>query len=77
MQHRTAGSPAPVIERSESLPIDRRPPTREEIRRKNQIAIAMLDELLLMGDAEEQAESWAYLKQALDEDRPEGQKLFP
>ncbi len=28
-------------------------------------------------DEEEQRETWEYLKKALDEDRPEGAKLFP
>lgn len=76
MKRQTASSPTPVIERSEDAPNDVRHPTREEIRQKNLTAIALLDELLLMGDAEEQAESLAYLMQALDEDRPEGRKLF-
>lgn len=75
MKRQTANSYTPVIERSESSAANTRP-TREENRQKNLMAIAMLDELLLMGDAEEQAESLAYLMQALDEDRPEGQKHF-
>ncbi|MBM3475163.1 MAG: hypothetical protein FJX75_18020 [Armatimonadetes bacterium] len=29
------------------------------------------------GDAEEQRDTWEFLKQALDEDRPSYRKLFP
>ena len=32
---------------------------------------------LLEGDEEEQRETFAYLKKALDEDRPSSRKLFP
>ncbi len=31
----------------------------------------------MRGDEDEQRETFAYLRQALDEDRPEGYKLFP
>jgi hypothetical protein len=75
MKRQTTNSPTPVLDRSENVANDVRHPTREEIRQKNLAAIAVLDSFLLE-DADEQAESLAYLMQALDEDRPEGQKLF-
>lgn len=51
---------------------------RAEQIRKNQAAIELLrswseDD----SDAEEQRETWEYLKQALDEDRLSDRKLFP
>ena len=57
--------------------------TEEERRRrqieKNQAAIALLDEWLNETDPEairEQRETWVFLKQALDEDRPSYLKRF-
>jgi len=43
---------------------------------RNAEAIRVLRSFL-DGDEQEQRETWAYLRQALDEDRPSGQKIFP
>lgn len=50
------------------------PPLSPERRAK---AIALLRSWVEEGDEEEQRETGEYLIRALDEDRPEGQKLFP
>ena len=47
---------------------------------KNQAAIALLDSWLNEDDPDiirEQRETWEFLKQALDDDRPSYGKLFP
>lgn len=46
---------------------------------RNESAIRLLEEWLGGGekDEQEQRETWEYLKQALDEDRPAYRKLFP
>ena len=49
-------------------------PDHEQLER-NQRVIQVLDSFL-EEDAEEQRETWEYLKRVLDEDRPEGRKLF-
>jgi hypothetical protein len=46
----------------------------ETVERKR-ILLAL--DVLLEGDEEEQRETFAYLKRALDEDRPSYRKLFP
>ena len=46
-------------------------------RRPDSAAIAELMQELLRGDDAEQRETFEFLKNALDEDRPEGYKLFP
>ena len=46
-------------------------------RRPDSAAIAELMQELLRGDDVEQRETFEFLKKALDEDRPEGYKLFP
>ena len=57
--------------------------TEEERRRhqreKNQGAIELLDSWVNVSDeeAEEQRETWEYLKRVLDEDRLSYRKLFP
>jgi hypothetical protein len=50
--------------------------TMQEQMERNQEVIRVLDSFL-EGDAEEQRETWEYLKRVLDEDRPSDQKLFP
>jgi hypothetical protein len=50
--------------------------TREERIARNQAAIALLRSWREDGDAEEQRETWAFLKQALDEDRLSNRKFF-
>jgi hypothetical protein len=50
--------------------------TMQEQMERNQAVIRVLDSFL-DGDAEEQRETWEYLKRVLDEDRPSDQKLFP
>ena len=68
----TAAPPSPVDEAEE----ERR---RLQIE-KNQAAIALLDSWLNEDDPDiirEQRETWEFLKQALDEDRPAYRKLFP
>ena len=49
---------------------------REEQLRRNQAVIDLLNSWDA-GDPEEQRETWAFLKQALDEDRLSYRKLFP
>lgn len=44
---------------------------------KNKGLIALLDEWLADPDAEEQKETWEFLRKALDEDRLSDRKLFP
>jgi hypothetical protein len=56
-------------------PDDRCRPSLAALRERNRAAIEVLD-WLLEDDPAEQAETWRYLKAALDEDRPEGQQLF-
>lgn len=59
-----------------SLPADLQRLVDKGMRLGNpQRAIALLDRFM-QEDEEEQRETWAYLKKALDEDRPEGEKLF-
>jgi hypothetical protein len=43
----------------------------------NQVAIALLQSWCDEGDEQEQGETWAYLQQALDEDRLSNRTLFP
>lgn len=49
---------------------------RDQQRVANKPAIELLG-AFLRGDEAEQTRAWEYLKVALDEDRPEGSKLFP
>jgi hypothetical protein len=46
-------------------------------KQRNASLIALLDEWRNEGDEAEQRETWEFLKQALDEDRPSYRKLFP
>jgi hypothetical protein len=48
------------------------PPTPEEARNLIELLRSWQE-----GDAEEQRETWEFLKAALDEDRPSRRKLFP
>jgi hypothetical protein len=48
------------------------PPTAEETR-----SLILLLRSWQEGDAEEQRETWEFLRAALDEDRPSPRKLFP
>lgn len=52
------------------------PTTSEGVRRQNEALIALLDEWA-QEDEQEQQETWEYLQQALDEDRPSNRTLFP
>ena len=52
----------------------------EEQRKKNETAIQLLRswrENVTEKEIQEQKETWQYLKQVLDEDRPSNRKLFP
>ncbi len=51
-------------------------PGRKRPSRQVQSAIALLRSWQ-EGDAEEQRETWEFLRKALDEDRPSYRKLFP
>ena len=51
--------------------------TDEERRREQHLTLKRLLASWRAGDAEEQRETWAFLKKALDEDRPSYRKLFP
>ncbi len=57
-------------------PVDIAQTEREAQRRRNQAAIDLL-ESWDTDDPEEQRETWAFLKQALDEDRLSDRKFFP
>jgi hypothetical protein len=57
----------------------RRPPAEEEILRTRSTDVAALAKLFdewMQGDATEQRETFEALGQSLDEDRPDGYKLF-
>lgn len=65
----------PIEEYITQLLEQRFPPPISPERRAE--AIALLRSWVEEGDEEEQRETGEYLIRALDEDRPEGQKLFP
>lgn len=65
----------PIEEYVTHLLEQRFPPPLSPERRAE--AIALLRSWVEEGDEEEQRETGEYLKRALDENRPEGQKLFP
>ena len=46
-------------------------------RKIDPVALSGLLDEWMRGDEDEQRETFEYLRQALDEDRPEGYKLFP
>jgi hypothetical protein len=53
------------------------PQTRLVQRQRNRAAIEALRRFRQSDDDGEQRETWDYLRQALDEDRPSYRKLFP
>ena len=69
-RHVAPDAATPASREGESIILE--PPTSEEIE-----ATVRLLRSWREGDAEEQRETWGYLKKALDEDRPSGRKLFP
>jgi hypothetical protein len=55
----------------------RQAPPEEQRHPSTNAEIRQLLQSWLEGDVEEHRETWALLKQALDEDRPAVRKLFP
>jgi hypothetical protein len=55
------------------------PHTRQDFpaRKPDPAAVARLLDEWMRGDEAEQRETFEFLREALDEDRPEGYKLFP
>jgi hypothetical protein len=73
-------SQSPIAEISEPQPADLFESSRvREQRRRNQSAIDLLDSWARADEDEiqEQKETWEFLRQALDEDKPSYRKLFP
>jgi hypothetical protein len=64
---------------SSTIPSSRavRTATEDSVQPKEPEEIVRSLRILLAGDEREQRETFTFLKQALDEDRPSSRKLFP
>ena len=71
-----ASVPTEAVPESNGAPMSEAEWRRRQIER-NQGAIMLLESWLVEGDAEEQRETWEWLRKALDEDRLSDRKLFP